>query len=161
MEIDLEQQLHDLLLSKRLTLACAESCTGGLVSNRITNVSGSSEYFPGSVVAYSYEAKVKLLGVSWDTLNSAGAVSEQTVREMARGARKMFNADIAVSVSGVAGPSGGTSEKPVGTTWVCLTAEEGEWARHFQWHGDREENKYSSSSAVLQIALDFLNGGLT
>ena len=154
----LEENLHNLILKRKLRLACAESCTGGLVSHRITNVSGSSEYFSGGVVSYSNEAKAGLLGVSWDTLNSVGAVSEETVREMARGARRTFDADIAVSISGIAGPSGGTPEKPVGTTWIGLSTKEGEWARHFVWDGDRERNKHYSSEAALQFVIDYLEG---
>ena len=98
----LEEILRETMRTRGLKLATAESCTGGLVSDRITNVSGSSEYFPGGIVAYSYEAKASLLGVSWDTLNMHGAVSEETVLEMARGARNLFNADIGISVSGIA-----------------------------------------------------------
>jgi len=160
MALLLEETLRDLLHLQKLTLVCAESCTGGLVSHRITNVPGSSEYFMGGVVAYSYEAKAALLDVSWDTLNSAGAVSEETVREMARGARKLFESDIAVSVSGIAGPSGGTPEKPIGTTWLGLSATDGEWARHFIWNGDRERNKLDSSTMALQFVVDYLEGKL-
>ena len=116
MTIILEEVLREHMHARSLKLVAAESCTGGLVSHRITNVSGSSEYYPGGIVTYSYEAKASLLGVSWDTLNTHGAVSEETVLEMARGARKLFDADIAISVSGIAGPTGGTPEKPVGTT---------------------------------------------
>ncbi|HET7145291.1 MAG TPA: CinA family protein, partial [Anaerolineales bacterium] len=146
--------------TRGLKLTVAESCTGGLVSHRITNVSGSSEYYPGGIVSYSNEAKVGLLGVSWDTLNLHGAVSKEAVLEMARGARKLFGADIAVSVSGIAGPTGGTLEKPVGTTWVGLCTNDGEWARHFVWDGDREQNKSDSSEAALQFVLDYLEGKL-
>jgi PncC family amidohydrolase len=127
-----------------------------LVGNRITNVPGSSEYFLGGVVSYSYESKVNLLGVSWETLNSTGAVSRETVIEMARGARKLMNADMAVSVSGIAGPGGGTAEKPVGTTWVGLAANDGEWANVFQFTGDRMQNKLSAADAALQMLLDYL-----
>lgn len=157
----LEVTLRETMHARGLTLAAAESCTGGLVADRITNVSGSSEYFPGGVVAYSYEAKVNLLGVSWDTLNAHGAVSAETVLEMARGARKLFSADIGVSVSGIAGPTGGLPEKPVGTTWFGLVTNTGEWARHFIWDGDRLQNKHHSSEAALQFVLDYLNGKLT
>ena len=90
-----------------------------------------------------------------------GAVSEETVLEMARGARKLFDADIAISVSGIAGPTGGTDEKPVGTTWVGLSTNDGEWARHFVWDGDREQNKHYSSDAALQFIIDYLEGKLT
>jgi PncC family amidohydrolase len=160
MKIMLEEILREYMHKRGLTLATAESCTGGLVSDRITNVSGSSEYFPGGIVAYSYEAKASLLGVSWDTLNAHGAVSEETVLEMARGARKLFNADIGISVSGIAGPTGGLPEKPVGTTWFGLAANTGEWARHFVWDGDRAQNKHHSSEAALQFVLDYLEGKL-
>lgn len=160
MPVELENVLHEHLQAGDLKLSAAESCTGGLVSHRITNVAGSSAYFPGGIVAYSYEAKASLLGVSWDTLNSHGAVSEETVLEMARGARKLFDADIAVSVSGIAGPGGGTPEKPVGATWLGLSTSTGEWARHFLWDGDREQNKLHSSEAALQFVLDYLEGKL-
>jgi PncC family amidohydrolase len=156
----LEEILHEHLHSQRKTIACAESCTGGLVSHRITNVPGSSEYFQGGVIAYSYEAKADMLGVPWDTLNTSGAVSEQTVREMARRVRALFKVDLALSVSGIAGPGGGTDEKPVGTTWICLAAAEGEWTRQFVWSGDRERNKLDSSEAALQLAVEYLEGRL-
>lgn len=161
MTITLEEILRGHMQTRGLKIAAAESCTGGLVSDRITNVSGSSEYFPGGIVAYSYEAKVNLLGVSWDTLNAHGAVSEETVLEMARGARKLFGADIGISVSGIAGPAGGLPEKPVGTTWFGLVTNTGEWARHFVWNGDRIQNKHHSSEAALQFVLDYLDGKLT
>ena len=152
----LETQIGSLLHELGWKLALAESCTGGLVGNRITNVPGSSEYFLGGVVSYSYESKVNLLGVSWETLNSTGAVSRETVIEMARGARKLLSADIAVSVSGIAGPGGGTAEKPVGTTWIGFAANDGEWANVFQFTGDRLQNKLSAADAALQMLLDYL-----
>ncbi len=151
----LEEILHEYMHARRLTLAAAESCTGGLLSDRITNVSGSSEYFPGGIVTYSNEAKANLLGVSINTLKVYGAVSKETVLEMARAARKLFNADIGISVSGIAGPAGGTLEKPVGTTWLGLAIEGGEWARHFIWDGDRLQNKRDSSEAALQFVIDY------
>jgi PncC family amidohydrolase len=152
----LEIQVGNLLHQHGLRLALAESCTGGLVGNRITDVPSSSEYFIGGIVAYAYEAKVALLGVSWDTLNSHGAVSRETVLEMARGARNALNTDIAVSVSGIAGPGGGTLDKPVGTTWVGLIAKDGEWAREFHYLGNREQNKASAADSALQLLLDYL-----
>jgi PncC family amidohydrolase len=157
----LEIQIGQLLRERTLKLALAESCTGGLVGDRITNISGSSEYFLGGVVAYAYEAKVALLGVSWDTLNTKGAVSQETALEMARGARERLNVDIAVSITGIAGPGGGTAEKPVGTTWVGLVADEGEWTRRFRFSGDREQNKASSADAALQILMEYLQGKLS
>ena len=156
----LEIQVGNILRERKLKLALAESCTGGLVGSRITDISGSSEYFLGGVVAYAYEAKVALLGVSWDTLNSKGAVSHETVLEMARGARKALDADIAVSISGIAGPGGATLDKPVGTTWIGLVTADGEWTKLFQFSGNREQNKASAAEAALQILLDYLLGNL-
>ena len=155
----IEITVGGLLRKKKLKLSVAESCTGGLVSDRITNVPGSSDYFMGGIVAYAYEAKVKLLGVSWDTLAAHGAVSRQVVLEMARGARQALETDLAVSVSGIAGPGGETDEKPVGTTWIGLSTPEGEWARGFCWQGNRLENKAASAEAVLQLVMDYLQGG--
>ena len=152
--------LNQLLRERTLKLAAAESCTGGLIADRITNIPGSSEYFLGGIVAYAYEAKVKLLGVSWDTLQKYGAVSREIVIEMARGARIALGADLAVSVSGIAGPGGGLPDKPVGTTWVGLSAPDGDWARKFIWEGDRLRNKVLSAEAALQLVLDYLEGKL-
>lgn len=158
MIMSLETQIGELLRTQELKLALAESCTGGLVGSRITDVSGSSEYFLGGIVSYSNEAKVDLLSVTWETLNSTGAVSRETVIEMARGARGLLNADIAVSVSGIAGPGGGTDEKPVGTTWIGLSTQDRELARMFQFLGDRVQNKSHAAEAALQVLLDYLQG---
>lgn len=152
--------LGQLLQERGLKLATAESCTGGLVADRITNVPGSSEYFLGGIVAYAYEAKVNLLGVSWDTLQKYGAVSREIVIEMARGARTALSAGLAVSVSGIAGPGGGLPDKPVGTTWIGLSAPDGDWARKFVWEGGRLQNKGLSADAALQFILDYLEGEL-
>ncbi|MDL1911263.1 CinA family protein [Chloroflexi bacterium CFX6] len=163
-EVDLsdspEIEIGKLLRQRKLKLGLAESCTGGLVGHRVTNVPGSSEYFTGGVVAYAYEAKVAMLGVSWDTLNTYGAVSRETVLEMARGVRDLLAVDISVSVSGIAGPGGGTAEKPVGTTWIGLAAPEGEWARKFIFDGDREQNKTFSADEALRMLWEYLTGNL-
>ena len=156
----LENLIGDLLRARGVKLATAESCTGGLIASRITDVAGSSEYFLGGVVAYAYEAKVALLEVSWDTLKAHGAVSRETVIEMARGARKVLNADIAISVSGIAGPGGGMPDKPVGTTWIGLSTSEGEWARLFHFDGDRAQNKSLAADAALQFLVDYLTGNV-
>ena len=156
----LENMIGDLLRARKMKLATAESCTGGLIASRITDVAGSSEYFLGGVAAYAYEAKVALLGVSWDTLKAHGAVSRETVLEMARGARKTLNADVAVSVSGIAGPGGGMTDKPVGTTWIGLSASDGEWARLFHFDGDRIQNKSLAADAALQFLTDYLTGNI-
>lgn len=152
----LEIEVGQLLKERNLKLGVAESCTGGLLGSRITDVPGSSEYFLAGIVAYAYEAKVALLGVSWDTLNSKGAVSRETVLEMARGVRRALNVDIALSVSGIAGPGGGTPEKPVGTTWIGLAAADTEQAKLFQFIGDREQNKVSAADAALTLLLNYL-----
>lgn len=152
--------LGNLLSEKNVSIAIAESCTGGLISDRITNFPGASEFFRGGIIAYSYDAKVNLLNVSWDTLRQFGAVSKETVIEMARGGLVALGADIAVSVSGIAGPGGGLADKPVGTTWIGLSTSERDWARHFVWGGDRIQNKESSAEAALQFVIDYLQGTL-
>ena len=121
----IEEKLGRLLREKGLTLATAKSCTGGLVADRITDIPGSSAYFLGGVVAYDNRIKTEVLQVPQETLKRHGAVSEATVRAMAEGARSLLGADLAVSVSGVAGPGGGSEEKPVGLTWIGLAAREG------------------------------------
>jgi PncC family amidohydrolase len=154
----LEIQIGTLLRLSSQKLVTAESCTGGLIGDRVTNIPGSSDYYLGGVVAYAYEAKVALLGVSWDTLHTYGAVSRETALEMSRGARKVLSADVSVSVSGIAGPGGGLPGKPVGTTWIGLSAEDGDWARVFCFPGEREQNKALSADAALMLVLDYLNG---
>ncbi|MDP1547373.1 MAG: CinA family protein [Anaerolineales bacterium] len=161
MPVQLEMKIQELCQARGLKVCTAESCTGGLISHRITDIPGSSEYFMGGIVAYSYEAKAALLGVSWDTLNGKGAVSPETVLEMARGARTGLQSDIAISVSGIAGPGGGTAEKPVGATWIGLVTPDGEWTRHFLWNGNREQNKQYSCDAALRFILDYLEGTLS
>jgi PncC family amidohydrolase len=152
--------IGSLLKGRGLKLVLAESCTGGLIGSRVTDVAGSSDYFLGGIIAYAYEAKVALLGVSWGTLNTYGAVSRETVLEMARGARARLSGDIAVSVSGIAGPGGGLPQKPVGTTWIGLAAPDGDWAREFRFSGNRVENKSASATAALEMLLEYLRGDL-
>jgi PncC family amidohydrolase len=155
-EQPLEFIVADLLRHRGWRLAVAESCTGGLVGHRLTNVAGSSTYYLGSVTAYAYEAKVRLLGVTWESLEKYGAVSEEVVLEMALGVRRTFAADIGLSVSGIAGPGGGTLDKPVGYTWVGLNAAKHEEARQFTWDQDRLGNKALSAEATLQTLADYL-----
>jgi PncC family amidohydrolase len=116
-----EFELKELLLQKRLKLSTAESCTGGLVAARIVNVPGSSEYFMGGVVAYDNSIKMKVLNVSPETLLKFGAVSEETAREMVLGVKKLMNTECAISTTGIAGPTGGTPEKPVGLTYIGIS----------------------------------------
>jgi PncC family amidohydrolase len=154
----LEYKIGNLLREKKKKLATAESCTGGLIGHRLTNIPGSSDYYLGGIIAYAYEAKVALLDVSWDTLRKYGAVSRETVLEMARGAREALQADLAVSVSGIAGPGGGLPGKPVGTTWFGLVSAEGEWAQVYCFQGNREMNKAFSADAALQLIHEYLSG---
>ncbi|HWP24431.1 MAG TPA: competence/damage-inducible protein A, partial [Candidatus Binatia bacterium] len=121
-DLSMEEVVGKLLLDKRQTLALAESCTGGLVSHRITRVPGSSNYYLGGAVAYSNEAKIKFLGVRPETLEKHGAVSEQTALEMSRGIKERTGASVALSITGIAGPSGGSAEKPLGTVWMSIAA---------------------------------------
>ena len=152
----LEEQIGALLKAQGLTLATAESCTGGLLGHRITNVPGSSAYYLGGVIAYANQAKEALLGVRPKTLLAHGAVSAETAQEMAHGARERFGADVAVAVTGIAGPTGGTADKPVGLVYIALAAPDGErWERHL-WSGDRLENKELSAEAALRLLLDYL-----
>jgi PncC family amidohydrolase len=154
----LEYLIGVTLTARNLTLSAAESCTGGLVSHRITNVPGSSVYFLGGVVAYANETKINQLGVQPQTLLQYGAVSKQTVLEMAHGVRQALQTDIGLAVSGVAGPGGGSPDKPVGLTWIALSTEAASEAYAFTWSGDRLAVKEQSAQAVLQLLLDYLNG---
>lgn len=152
----LEIVAGELLRRRGLRLAVAESCTGGLIGHRLTNIPGSSDYYMGSVTAYAYEAKVRLLGVSWSSLETFGAVSREVAIEMARGVRTNLNADIGLSVTGIAGPGGGTPEKPVGLTWIGFSTPDGEEARQFIWQGDRLQVKEQSAEAALGILVEYL-----
>ncbi len=139
-----------------LTLSLAESCTGGLIAHRITNISGSSNYFLGGVVAYSNEAKEKILGLPHETLLRYGAVSEESARAMAEGARRLFVSDLALAVTGIAGPTGGTPEKPVGLVYIALAAEEEVRCERHIWSGDRLQNKAQSAEAALEMLIAYL-----
>jgi PncC family amidohydrolase len=152
----LEEAVGALLMEKKLTLALGESCTGGLIGHRLTNVSGSSEYFLGGVVAYAYDAKERLLDVKHNTLYEYGAVSPETAVEMARGARRALGADIGVSVTGIAGPGGGLPGKPVGLVYIALSARDAERVERFVWDSDREGNKAHSAEAALKILKEYL-----
>jgi PncC family amidohydrolase len=127
-----------------------------MLSHKITNIPGASEYYKGGVIAYANEVKVDILGVSSKTLDDFGAVSEETVIEMARGVRRALQADIGLSVSGIAGPSGGTTEKPVGTTWIGLSTADIERALKYVFPGSRYEINSQASDAMMQLAIDYL-----
>ncbi|MCC7352289.1 MAG: CinA family protein [Anaerolineae bacterium] len=152
----LEERVGELLVRQGLTLAVAESCTGGLVGHRLTNVPGSSRYFMGGVIAYDNSAKERALGVRRSTLNDYGAVSAATAQELAQGAHRLFDTDIAVSVTGIAGPGGSTPGKPVGLTYIHLSAHETEWGERHVWQGDREANKAQSAEAALDLLRRYL-----
>ena len=149
-----ETRIGPLLLSLNLTLVTAESCTGGLIGHLVTSQSGSSTYYLGGVISYSNEFKMKLLGVQESTLIAHGAVSPQTALEMAQGARMRLGGDIALSVTGIAGPGGGTAEKPVGLTYIGISSPWGDEVRQFVWPGDREANKFDSARAALWLLLE-------
>jgi nicotinamide-nucleotide amidase len=152
----LEVIAGEILRQRKQSLATAESCTGGLVGHRITNVPGSSDYYLGGVVAYANEAKMHLLGVKRETLERYGAVSRETVMEMAAGARQALSADIGLATSGIAGPSGGTPEKPVGLTWIGLSTAGYEDAWRYQWEGDRLAVKEQTTEQGLRLLVEYL-----
>jgi len=141
---------------KLLTIGSVESATGGRIADRITNVPGSSDYFKGSVVAYSNEVKIALLGVKKAILEDYGAVSEQTALEMAQGGKKLLNVDICVSDTGIAGPSGGTPEKPVGLFYLGLAAKDASFSQKYIFAGDREKNKQDAAEAALNMLNQYL-----
>jgi nicotinamide-nucleotide amidase len=153
----LEVIVGQLLLQHHLTLATAESCTGGLIGHRLTNVPGSSDYFLGGIIAYANEIKERVLGVSHQTLDTHGAVSAETALEMARGARRVLGVDVAISVTGIAGPGGGTADKPVGLVYAALAATGFERVERFVWNQDREGNKWESAEAALRLVQDYLS----
>jgi PncC family amidohydrolase len=152
----IEEEIGTLLTALGLTLTTAESCTGGLLGHLITNVPGSSAYYLGGFVAYADEAKETLLDVSHETLVAHGTVSEDTAREMARGARQRMGADVAISLTGIAGPTGGTPEKPVGLVYIALSAPDAEFCQRHVWSGDRWTNKEQSAQAALRLILAYL-----
>jgi PncC family amidohydrolase len=139
-----------------LTIGTVESATGGRIADRITNVPGSSDYFKGSVVAYSNEVKIALLGVKKATIENYGAVSEQTALEMARGGRKLLDVDICVSDTGIAGPTGATPEKPVGLFYLGLAAEDESLSQKHAFPGNREKNKRDAAEAALNMLKHYL-----
>jgi PncC family amidohydrolase len=156
MSSSLENLIGDLLRTRGWRLAVAESCTGGLVGHRLTNLPGSSTFYLGSITAYAYLAKVRLLGVRWETLEKFGAVSKPVVIEMARGARRAFAADIGLSISGIAGPGGGTEDKPVGYTCFGISVPDDEQSWQYVWQGDRLQNKEQSAEQALKLLADYL-----
>jgi nicotinamide-nucleotide amidase len=154
----IEVEVGRLLREKGLTVAVAESCTGGLVASLITDVPGSSDYFRGGVVAYSNEVKENVLRVSEEILSSVGAVSPECAQAMAEGVRALLGADLGLSTTGIAGPTGGTPAKPVGLVYIALAHAEGTLVREFRFMGSRRGNRYSTAHEALRLVLDFLRG---
>jgi nicotinamide-nucleotide amidase len=150
-EETLESAIGKLLKNAGKTLALAESCSGGYISHLVTSIPGSSNYFNGSVVPYHNQFKEKILGVKAETLTSRGAVSEETVREMADGVRKLFGADFGLASSGIAGPDGGSPEKPVGTIWISCAGKGFSEAKKLQLTQDRMLNIQLTGVAVLNL----------
>lgn len=154
--IQLVERLQALCLERGVTASTAESCTGGLVAKLITDVPGSSGYFRGGIVAYADEAKTRLLGVPAEQLAAHGAVSAQVARSMAVGALSRTGAGMAVSITGVSGPGGGTSAKPVGLTYIAVADASGVDVRRFCWSGDRSANREASARAAVELLLERL-----
>ena len=152
--VGLAERLQDACIERGLTVALAESCTGGLVADALTDIPGSSGYFLGGIVSYADATKERLLAVPPEVVAAHGAVSAQVARAMAEGARARFEAAIAASVTGIAGPDGGSEAKPVGLTYVAVADEQGVDVRRFQWVGDRAANKRSSAEAVLELLVE-------
>ena len=154
---DLAAVLLDICRTKKLKIAVAESCTGGLLGARLTTIPGSSDVFVGGVIAYADDVKVRELGVSENDIETHGAVSEEVVRAMAVGARKKFAVDVALAITGVAGPGGGTMEKPVGLVWICAAIDDRLEPRKIQSWGDRQEIRYRAAQAAMELARRLLS----
>ena len=152
----LEHEVGNLLRQKGLTLGVVESATGGLISHLITNVPGSSDYYKGSVTAYSNEVKIKIIGVKEDTINQYGAVSYQVAEEMALGGRKILASDICLADTGIAGPSGATPGKPIGLFYIGLSHQAGTYSQKHNFHGNREQNKRSAAETALGWLKEYL-----
>lgn len=152
----LEQEVGRLLSLKGLTLGLVESATGGLISHLITNVSGSSGYYKGSVIAYSNQLKVSLVGVKEDTISRHGAVSPQVVEEMAQGGRRILDADVCLADTGIAGPDGATPDKPAGLFYIGLSHTGGTFSRRYCFEGNREQNKHLAALAALNWLKEYL-----
>ena len=150
------KELIDLLHSLNLTISTAESCTGGLVASSIVDVSGSSAVFNEGYITYSNEAKERILGVKQETLLQFGAVSAETAREMAEGVRRISGSDVSMSTTGIAGPTGGTKEKPVGLVYICVSYQSICHVKELRLNGDRTSNRVNTVEEVMQLVLDVL-----
>ncbi len=155
-ELRLEKAVGNLLLEKKARMAIAESCTGGQIASQVVSIPGSSEYFEGGVVAYSYELKTALLGVKPETLASKGAVSKETVEEMARGAIENLHVDYSIATSGIAGPGGATADKPVGTIWMAIASKDATKSKKFQLTDHRDLNIKMTANLALNELRKFI-----
>lgn len=149
-------KLFEFLKLNNLTIATAESCTGGMIASAITDVNGSSVFFGTGVVTYSNDAKMKLIGVKKETLQKFGAVSEQTASEMAEGVLKLGDADVSVSVTGIAGPTGGTPEKPVGLVYIGVSGKYGTFAYKNNFEGNRDSVRRQTVNKAFELVYDYL-----
>ena len=156
--MSLEEEVSNLLRQKGLNLGVVESASGGLISHRITNIAGSSDYYKGSVTAYSNKVKIKVVGVKEATINQYGAVSAEVAEEMAQGGRKVLAADICLADTGIAGPGGASAGKPVGLFYIGLSHGERTFSRKHNFHGDREQNKQSAAEEALRWLKEYLLG---
>lgn len=154
--MNISEELIKTLADKKMTISTAESCTGGLIAKLITDVSGSSEVFGYGFVTYANEAKMKILGVWNEALAQYGAVSEPVAVLMSRSARRVSKSDIAVSVTGIAGPGGGTAEKPVGLVYISLSTPDGTICRKCNFSGTRDEVRRQTAEFALKLALEYL-----
>lgn len=159
-DISQEEAIADLLKKKQVTVATAESCTGGYLAHMLTSIPGSSQYYLGSIISYSNEVKIAQLDVSKESIQIEGAVSQSVVEQMAIGVRNKFSSDIAIATSGVAGPDGGTDEKPVGTVWIALAAKEGVFSKKFTFEKDRGRNIRRSALSSMSMLRRYLQGKL-
>jgi len=151
------EEIINIMRERKLTLGAVESATGGLISHLITNVSGSSDVYQGSITSYSNDIKVKIIGVKESTLEKYGAVSHQVAEEMAAGGRKVLGVDICVADTGIAGPTGATSGKPVGLFYLGLSHKDGTFSRKHIFNGTREENKQQAVLAALEWVREYLH----
>lgn len=154
----MEAIVGELLREQEMTLSVAESCTGGLIGHRLTSISGSSLYFERGLIVYSNRSKVEMLGVRQQTIDSYGAVSDQTVREMAEGAKTTAKTDMGLAVTGIAGPLGGTEDKPVGTVFIGLSVHSKAFSGHYRFSGDRNKVKLNAAEMALDWVRRYLNG---
>lgn len=158
--MEIEEKIGKALKERNLKIAVAESCTGGLIASRITDIGGASDYFEAGFVTYSNKAKTSFLYVPEDIINRCGAVSYETAKSMAEGVKKAACTDIGIAVTGIAGPSGGSEEKPVGTVFVGISTEKGTHVRKYFFNGSRLEIKRKTSDAALTLVAEYLEGKL-